>query len=355
VLLYRRSLALKSGAGQLMLMQASALEALGERVRIGGERGRLKFILGSRRLVRKLLPADARLVARAREQLVVDHELAIPEAAIAFVHNLARAGGELSSNEPLQSAAASDAQYFAELPKEIPIVANSNLVRNILISRFSLDSDRIAVHHPGFDSDRFQLSVREKLRPDARAALGVADGVPLVGLVTSGNLAKRGIDQFLEIAARIRSESKTARFLVVGSKKLPDVLAHHKMILDGTVLHRSRTSRPEQWFAALDLFLYPAPYEEFGMVVSEAQAMGVPIIASDQVGATECLPAVYDQWIVRTRDVNDFALKALALIEHPALARALVAEALESISRHDGRAYGAATAQAILAQKRRLK
>ena len=66
----------------------------------------------------------------------------------------------------------------------------------------------------------------------------------------------------------------------------------------GVVRYRPKSRHPEPWFAALDLFLYPARFEEFGMVLAEAQAMGVPVLTSRRVGASECLPSAYAPWLL---------------------------------------------------------
>ena len=118
--------------------------------------------------------------------------------------------------------------------------------------------------------------------------------------MTSGDFAKRGLDLFLATAPRgSRSARPDARFLVVGSKELPERRARRmRSCARGVVLYRPKSRAPERWFAALDLFLYAARFEEFGMVVAEAQAMGVPVLTSRLVGASECLPDAYARWLL---------------------------------------------------------
>ena len=68
--------------------------------------------------------------------------------------------------------------------------------------------------------------------PRARS-LGVDARAPLVGFVTSGDFAKRGLDLFLDCAARIAAARPDARFLVVGSKRLPAEARAHALVRDG--------------------------------------------------------------------------------------------------------------------------
>ena len=69
----------------------------------------------------------------------------------------------------------------------------------------------------------------------ARVALGIASATPLVGLVTSGDFAKRGLDVFLDSAARIADARPEVRFLVVGSKELPEEARTHPLVRRGVV------------------------------------------------------------------------------------------------------------------------
>ncbi len=43
--------------------------------------------------------------------------------------------------------------------------------------------------------------------------------------------------------------------------------ASMRWCVNGKLAYRPKRRDPERWFAALDLFLYPARFEEFGMVV----------------------------------------------------------------------------------------
>jgi glycosyltransferase involved in cell wall biosynthesis len=98
--------------------------------------------------------------------------------------------------------------------------------------------------------------------------------------------------------------------------------------------------------------MYPARFEEFGMVIAEAQALGVPVLTSRRVGAAECLPEVYDQWLVDEPRADAFAAKALALLDDARVRAKLSQAALASIVRFDEQSYVRATVRTILDQKR---
>jgi glycosyltransferase involved in cell wall biosynthesis len=121
------------------------------------------------------------------------------------------------------------------------------------------------------------------------------------------------------------------------------------------VLYQPKGPRPEQWFAALDLFLYAARFEEYGMVVAEAQAMGIPVLTSRRVGAAECLPAVYSPWLLDRPEPSELAMKALRLLAESESRRALATAAAATITAFDERSYASGTLRLLEDQNRRLK
>jgi glycosyltransferase involved in cell wall biosynthesis len=353
VVLYRPSLDARSGAGQLLEMQWRGLVAAGVPAVIACERGALRFWLRTR--VRARSSSLARLRQwQERGAVIVDHGLRVPRASIVFVHNLASEAQRHVARVDA-AVAAHEREFFAALDPAASVVANSKLVAEALHEHFGIERERVSVLYPTYQSNRFSLSRASELRPAARKALGLAPEVPLVGFVTSGDFAKRGLDLFLEAAAQIASARPDARFLVVGSKTLPDDARGHALVRSGAMLYRPKGARPEQWFAALDLFLYAARFEEYGMVVAEAQAMGVPVLTSRRVGAAECLPAVYSPWLLARPEPSELAAKALRLLAEPDSRRALATAAVATITAFDERSYASGTLRLLEDQNRRLR
>jgi glycosyltransferase involved in cell wall biosynthesis len=117
------------------------------------------------------------------------------------------------------------------------------------------------------------------------------------------------------------------------------------------LLYRPKGKAPERWFAALDLFVYPAMFEEFGMVVVEAQAIGLPIVTSRVVGAAECLAPVYDRWLSERPDAAEFAARSLALLANEDFRRELANQDSACSCVYDHESYGRASLATILAVK----
>ncbi len=354
VVLYRRSLDARSGAGQLLEMQWRGLRAAGVDVLLAGARGTFRFWLRTGvRAHRRSLTEIERM--RERGAIVVDHGLSVPSAELVFVHNVAAEAARHVPSAALSAAVRREREFFRALAAGATVVANSKLVVAALHEHFGLARERVTVLYPGYQSKRYTPQRAAALRDAARRSLGVDAGTPLVGFVTSGDFAKRGLDLFLDCAARIAAARPEVRFLVVGSKRLSDEAREHALVRAGAVRYRPKSRHPERWFAALDLFVYAARFEEFGIVVAEAQAMGVPVLTSRLVGASECLPNVYDAWVLDRPEPSHMAERALAMLADAAVRARLSAAAVASISTFSDHAYVEGTQAILGAQNLRLK
>jgi glycosyltransferase involved in cell wall biosynthesis len=354
VVLYRPSLDARSGAGQLLEMQWRGLTASGVPTELACVRGAFKFWLRTGVHARRRSAAQVERL-QARGAFVVDHGLSITSAELVFVHNVAAEAARHLPEPESAETLLREHEFFRALRGSTAVVANSKLVAEALHEHFGLTRERVTVLYPGFDSRRYSLERAAELRAAARRSLAVDEGVPLVGFVTSGDFAKRGLDLFLDCAARIAAARSDARFLVVGSKRLPDEARANALVRAGTVHYRPKSRYPEPWFAALDLFLYAARFEEFGMVLAEAQAMGVPVLTSRRVGASECLPEAYAPWLLDAPEPAVLAERSLALLADASLRARLARAAAETVVAFDEGAYVEGTRRLVAAQNPRLR
>jgi glycosyltransferase involved in cell wall biosynthesis len=98
-------------------------------------------------------------------------------------------------------------------------------------------------------------------------------------------IARKAVDQLLAAFATL---PENARLLLVGREaELPQLLARLPATVRGRVTYAGFHA-PEalpRFFAQADVFVLPSRYDGWGVVVNQALGAGLPIIASDQVGA----------------------------------------------------------------------
>lgn len=242
------------------------------------------------------------------------------------LHNCVHAAHEAIHGRPL--AASSDvgrihSRVLSEQSFEL-MIANSRLMKDDVMARFGIPQDRIAVIHPGHDPRRFRPDDRAKLGAPLREALGVRGGELLIGLITSGDFEKRGVALFLTALARLDQETQTKiRVLVMGKERRLDRyrdLARHTGLGE-----RIRFVEPdesiEQYYHALDVYVHPALFEEFGQSVQEAMACGVPVVTSRRVGATELYGPEADAFVLDAPDADALAAAMTRFVGDSALRR----------------------------------
>ena len=242
------------------------------------------------------------------------------------LHNCVHAAHEALHQRPLPESDAVGRMHSLQLSQGRfrALVANSKLMKDDVTRRFGVPAEKVTVIHPGFDSCRFNPGGREDFRPATRAELGVGPGELLYGLVTSGDFEKRGLKPFLRAFAAVARRRPEARALVVGKESRPGpylALARELGIADRVVF---RDPIPEVWrfYHALDVYVHPAKWEEFGMSVLEALACGLPVVTGASVGAAELLKGEARGFVLA--DPSGEALESAMLALSDAGARARV-------------------------------
>ena len=202
------------------------------------------------------------------------------------------------------------------------LIANSRLMQAEVCSRFGVDPARVRVIYPGLREDKFKLEDRSRLRAAARASLGFAPSDVVVGLITSGDFAKRGVSRFLAALARVEPKA-CVRALVMGKEARlgPYVLQAREAGLGARVRFHEPAADVEAYFHALDVYCHPALFEEFGQSVLEAMACGLPVVAGAKVGAAELFPASWAPLQVQGAAPEELAAK-LSLVAGDAQRRA---------------------------------
>lgn len=176
-------------------------------------------------------------------------------------------------------------------------------------------SSRIAVVPTGV----LEPEVIASLDPSTiRAAYGIPADRSL--LVTAGRLAKeKSIDLVIAAAAQIMAVTP-AMLLVIGGgpeeQALRDLAARlqitDRVVFTGLVPHR----RALECLAAGDLFLYASQTETQGLVVVEAMAVGLPVVAVDAGGVSDAVRHGTTGYLVPAQS-DALAAKAVAVLRDP--------------------------------------
>ena len=240
------------------------------------------------------------------------------------------------------------------------LIANSNLMAEDVASRFALSRASIQVVYPGYDSKKFRAKDREKLRPGIRKELGLNETSLLFGLITSGDFLKRGVERFITAFGLLSKKVPDARALVVGKEnKLGDYRAMAAAVgVEKSLFFLPPRKDVESLYHALDVYVHPAAYEEFGQSVQEALACGLPVIAGRKVGAAELMPHEAKRLQLGTLAPEELAEKMERLASEADTRRKLGALGPGAVAANDWDANFAATLaiyERLLSEKARQK
>lgn len=296
-----------TGTTTTILEHSRRLAALGWEVHVYGERldrGRLaavgarahalpRWLWGSR-LKRRIFAGLFDLSLKGeRFDLVWGHGDTLSQDVLSL-HNCVHAAYEAVHAGPLPESSG-DGWFHGRLLEDRGfrlLIANSDLMRRDLLHRWALPEDMVRVIRPGHDPVRFRPGRRAELGDPLRRSLGISPDEVLVGLITSGDFTKRGVALFLKALGRLSPDARSRmRALVVGQEiRLSPYrkLASEAGLADKVIFLPPKTA-VERLYHALDVYVHPALYEEFGQSVQEALACGIPVLTSARTGAAELL------------------------------------------------------------------
>lgn len=161
---------------------------------------------------------------------------------------------------------------------------------------------KLEVIYNGIDTRRFSPGP-----PGARTELGIDADHNLIGVV--GRLApEKGHRYLLEALRRVLDRGVDATLLIVGHGEEEGRIRGTitELGLEPHVRMVSYRNDIEAVYNALDLFCLPSLWEGFGLVLAEAMACGVPVVATRITGVTEVV-AEDEGFLVEPGDVQALA------------------------------------------------
>jgi glycosyltransferase involved in cell wall biosynthesis len=165
------------------------------------------------------------------------------------------------------------------------IYSCSNAVTCFLIQDIGIKREKIATIPNGIDVESFfvKINKEEKLQE-----LGFNNNLKIVGTVCRLHEPKKGIKTLLEAAKEVQKEIDF-QLLIVGTGK--DEEALKKMAKDLRIRASFLGERTDvsEILQIMDVFVVPSLYEGFPVVVLEAMAARLPIVASRVGGLTEAV------------------------------------------------------------------
>ncbi|KAI1413940.1 glycosyltransferase family 4 protein [Hypoxylon sp. FL1857] len=196
----------------------------------------------------------------------------------------------------------------------------SNFVKTYLTG-VNVPSNKMEVLRRGVDTKGFNpAKISERLRKE-----WAPNGEPI--LFTCSRLAgEKGFGFLAQAAAELDNRGMDFKLVIVGGNRNPIVEQEVKEMFKplqekGKVIFPGFKVGEELMthYASADIFLHCSVTETFGLVVLEAMASGLPVVARDEGGPSDIIEHGKTGYLVRPSDLDDFVQRVLKLGRDPIL------------------------------------
>jgi glycosyltransferase involved in cell wall biosynthesis len=191
----------------------------------------------------------------------------------------------------------------------------------------------------GIDLERFHADPQRRIA--ARARLGMAAGQLVIGTV--GHFGpEKGVDLAIEAFQRyLEQHPDSDADLVILGRGEPEHEAYVRARVDpahaGRIRFAGFQTDPEHWFPAFDVLLHGAREEAFGLVLAEAQACGVPVVAARVGGIPDVVADGRTGILAEAANAQALATALAELLADPQRRAGMAAEAVVHARREFGR------------------
>jgi L-malate glycosyltransferase len=187
------------------------------------------------------------------------------------------------------------------------IVAPSQSILDTLVADENADGSRCQAIPNGVDTNVFRPADAGRRR-ELRTELGISDADVLIGIVASFTPVKRHVD-LLDAFADVKKSHPTARLLLIGDGPLRSAveLQISQLGLRENVTLLGARADVDRILPAFDVFVLSSNTEGLSNAILEAQACGLPVVATAVGGNPDLVHAGKTGWLVPPESPADLA------------------------------------------------
>ena len=175
------------------------------------------------------------------------------------------------------------------------IEAESHNIRNFSLDEKLYNADRSCViwngSASGVDLNKFDISRKNCWREKIRKQYELPDKDII--FVFAGRLtADKGVNELLSAFLSVEKKYSNVKLLILGGMDNHESLQLELMEqakASANIIFTGNVPNVEEYYAASDIFVAPSYREGFGLVVVEAEAMGLPAIVSNVPGQVDAI------------------------------------------------------------------
>src|SRR5699024_1009145 len=118
----------------------------------------------------------------------------------------------------------------------------------------------------------------------------------------------KGIVELIEAFKLLNNKYKNFKLLILGElddqSNLPDNIKF-ELFNNKNIINLGYINNPEKYYYLMDLFVFPTYREGFGNVSIQAQAAGVPVLATNVTGAKDTIINGKTGYLIKPKNVKE--------------------------------------------------
>jgi UDP-glucose:(heptosyl)LPS alpha-1,3-glucosyltransferase len=178
------------------------------------------------------------------------------------------------------------------------IVAVSQMVKDDIIKIYDIPADDIMVNHNGVDINKFHPDNKEEFSKKIRENYNLSKDDYILLFLGTG-FKRKGLKYVLEALKKVEN----AKLMIVGKGEIDKFRSKAEEL---SVFDRCRFIGPvkevEQYYAAADIFVFPSTYDPCANVTLEAMASGLPVITTEDNGASGVIDSDRNGYVLEAAD-----------------------------------------------------
>jgi glycosyltransferase involved in cell wall biosynthesis len=226
-------------------------------------------------------------------------------------------------------------RFFEEgmLARARKIIAVSHFTKWELIKYYKIPEGKIRVIHNGVDISKFKPAT-DKRKVKSELGFNPDD----IAIVSVGRLyARKGLFTLIESMPAVVKRFPNAKFIISGKGQSDEmhkllVYAEKLSVKDNIIFTGYYPDKKlPKLYQAADIFAFSTFYEHHPFAVLEALATGLPVVTTTVGGIPETIESGKNGFLVEPFNPKTFGEKILYLLEHPAFAKDMGAQARKTI------------------------
>lgn len=225
--------------------------------------------------------------------------------------------------------------YFMRKSKEEAdlVIAVSKATKNELIERAKINSDKIKVLYNFVDLERFNpKKVKINVKKE-KEKLGIKKDDFIIGFV--GRLSKVKNCKYLIRALPILDFPYKVLIAGDGTERYKLERLAKKLGVYNKIIFLGYRSDVVFIYTLIDILVIPSLSESFGISLIEAQAMEVPVIASNVPALNEIIKDKQNGLLFEVKNSQDLAQKIELISKNEELGKELIKKGLETVKKYD--------------------